>query len=40
VLIMSHEVLEFSIELPPTTSVNESKGNDFGVANTHVESKG
>jgi hypothetical protein len=37
VLIMSHEVLELSTDLPPTTSTNESKGNDFGVANNHDE---
>jgi hypothetical protein len=37
VLIMSHEVLELSTNLAPTTSRNESKGNDFGVANTHGE---
>jgi hypothetical protein len=39
VLIMSHEVLELSTDLAPTTSINESKGNDFGVAvaNTHDE---
>jgi hypothetical protein len=34
---MSHEVLELSIDLVPTTSTNESKSNDFGVANTHDE---
>jgi hypothetical protein len=34
VLIMSHEVLELSTDLAPTTSANESKGNYFCVANT------
>jgi hypothetical protein len=34
---MSHEVLELSTDLAPTTSANEIKGNDFGVANTHDE---
>src|SRR5579859_6240940 len=33
VLIMSHEVLELSTDLAPTTFANESKGNDFGVTN-------
>jgi hypothetical protein len=34
---MSHEVLKLSTDLAPTTSANESKGNDFGVPNTHDE---
>jgi hypothetical protein len=37
VVIMSREVLELSIDLAPTTFANESKGNDFGVANTRDE---
>jgi hypothetical protein len=37
VLIISHEVLELSTDLAPTTSANESKGNDFGVTDTHDE---
>jgi hypothetical protein len=37
VLIMSHEVLELTTDLAPTTSANESKVNDFGVANSHDE---
>jgi hypothetical protein len=34
---MSHDVLELSTDLASTTLGNESKGNDFGVANTHDE---
>jgi hypothetical protein len=37
VLIISHEVLELSTDLVRTTSTNESKGNHFGVMNTHDE---
>jgi hypothetical protein len=37
VLIISHEVLELSTDLVWTTSTNESKGNHFGVTNTHDE---
>jgi hypothetical protein len=34
---MSHEVLELTTDLASTTSANESKVNDFGVANSHDE---
>jgi hypothetical protein len=34
---MSHEVLELPTNLAPTNSVNDSKGYDFCVANTHDE---